>query len=163
MQRVAFGPATVESGANKGKARTLSFKTGIKPENANGLTVVNGAVYIEVSAAIPQRIEFASADEVREYASGNFDAFVLSAANNLSTADVRARLTNATRKLTASPLDVPTWAKNESLAQTPEGLFVISEGGKSGTVKAEVTALAAKADSMSIDELRAAIAALAAK
>ena len=68
MKRTSFGPATVESGKNKGQARTLSFATGISTENANGLPIESGKVSLAISAAQPTVVTFETADEVRSTA-----------------------------------------------------------------------------------------------
>jgi len=167
MNRIPFGPATVESGKNKGQARTLSFATGISAENANGLPVEGGKVSLAISAAQPTVVEFTSADEVRSIAGSEFDTFVVEAANARAVAMVRAKLTGEARKLTLPPSDVAAWVAQVSDSITAESLFAPaperSAKGPKGPrgVKAELANLATAATSMSKEDLLAAIAALA--
>lgn len=164
---VAFGSATVESGKNKGTPATLSFATGISPENSNGLPVEKGKVFLSVQKDIPQVVEFDSADEVRAIAGENFDAFVLEAANDLMKTLVRNALTADARKLTLPPSDTPAWVRSVCERITPDVAFAPTESKKGAKgprgVKAEISNLAARAASMSAEELLAQIQALAAK
>lgn len=167
MKRTAFGPATVESGKNKGQARTLSFATGIATENANGLPVESGKVSLTISAALPTVVTFDSADEIRQIAGAEFDVFVVEAANARAAAMVRAKLTGEARKLTLPPSDVTAWVAQISESVTAESLFAPaperSAKGPKGPrgVKAELANLATAAETMSKEDLLAAIAALA--
>lgn len=167
MNRVPFGPATVESGKNKGATRTLSFATGIAVENANGLPVEGSKVSLIVSAAAPTVVEFTSADEVRSIAGDQFDVFVVEAANARAASMVRAKLTGEARKLTLPPSDLAAWVAQISNSITAESLFApaperAAKGPKGPRgVKAELANLATAAESMSKEDLLAAIAALA--
>lgn len=164
MKRTSFGPATVESGKNKGQARNLSFATGISAENANGLPVDGGKVSLTISAAQPTVVTFETADEVRSIAGAEFDTFVVEAANARAVAMVRAKLTGEARKLTLPPTDVAAWVAQISESITAETLFApAQEKGPKGPrgVKAELANLANAATSMSKEDLLAAIAALA--
>lgn len=167
MKRTSFGPATVESGKNKGQARTLSFATGISTENANGLPIESGKVSLAISAAQPTVVTFETADEVRSTAGAEFDTFVVEAANARAVAMVRAKLTGEARKLTLPPTDVAGWVAQISESITAELLFApaqerSSKGPKGPRgVKAELANLANAATSMSKEDLLAAIAALA--
>lgn len=166
-QIVAFGSAMVESGKNKGNPATLSFATGISPENSNGLPVEKGKVFLSVQKDIPTVIEFESADEVRAIAGEHFDDFVLEAANDLMKTLVRNALTADARKLTLPPSDLSAWVRSVCERITAETAFAPVEKqtrakGPRG-VKAEISNLAARAASMSPDELLAQIQALAAK
>lgn len=167
MNRVPFGPATVESGKNKGQARTLTFATGISVENANGLPVDGGKVSVSISAAAPTVVEFTSADEVRNIAGDQFDTFVVEAANARAQMAVRTKLTSEARKLTLPPSDLAAWVAQISDSVTAESLFAApaerSAKGPKGPrgVKAELANLATAASTMSKEDLLAAIAALA--
>lgn len=166
MKRTSFGPATVESGKNKGQARTLSFATGISTENANGLPIESGKVSLAISAAQPTVVTFETADEVRSTAGAEFDTFVVEAANARAVAMVRAKLTGEARKLTLPPTDVAGWVAQISESITAELLFSVHERSSKGPkgprgVKAELANLANAATSMSKEDLLAAIAALA--
>lgn len=167
MNRVPFGPAIVESGKNKGQARTLSFATGITAENANGLPVEAGKVSLTISAAQPTVVEFSSADQIRSIAGDQFDVFVVEAANARAAAMVRAKLTGEARKLTLPPSDVNGWVTQICESVTAESLFAAAQErtakGPKGPrgVKAELANLATAAESMSKEDLLAAIAALA--
>lgn len=164
---VAFGSATVETGKNKGQPSLLTFATGISPDNANGLPVSGGKVYVEVVKDVPTVVEFDSADEVRAIAGENFDAFVLDAANAHMKSLVRNAITADARKLTLPPNNVADWISGICTRITPELAFapVVKEKGTKAPrgVKAEVSNLAARASEMSQQELLDAIAALAAK
>jgi hypothetical protein len=166
MKRTSFGPATVESGKNKGQARTLSFATGISTENANGLPIESGKVSLAISAAQPTVVTFETADEVRSTAGAEFDTFVVEAANARAVAMVRAKLTGEARKLTLPPTDVAGWVAQISESITAELLFSVQERSSKGPkgprgVKAELANLANAATTMSKEDLLAAIAALA--
>jgi len=166
MKRTSFGPATVESGKNKGQARTLSFATGISTENANGLPIESGKVSLAISAAQPTVVTFETADEVRSTAGAQFDTFVVVAANARAVAMVRAKLTGEARKLTLPPTDVAGWVAQISESITAELLFSVQERSSKGPkgprgVKAELANLANAATTMSKEDLLAAIAALA--
>jgi hypothetical protein len=166
MKRTSFGPATVESGKNKGQARTLSFATGISTENANGLPIESGKVSLAISAAQPTVVTFETADEVRSTAGAQFDTFVVEAANARAVAMVRAKLTGEARKLTLPPTDVAGWVAQISESITAELLFSVQERSSKGPkgprgVKAELANLANAATTMSKEDLLAAIAALA--
>lgn len=164
---VAFGSATVETGKNKGQPSILTFATGISPENANGLPVSGGKVYVEVVKDVPTVIEFDSADEVRAIAGDNFDAFVLGAANAHMKSLVRNAITADARKLTLPPSNIADWISSVCGRVTAESAFtpVVREKGTKAPrgVKADVANLAAMAGQMSQEELLAAINALAAK
>lgn len=159
--RVPFGPATVENGKNKGNARTISFATGIKPENANGLPVEKDKVMVEMSAATPTVIEFASADEVRSFAGEHLDTFLLSAANSAAKAAVRSKLTTEFRKLDLAPSDIPAFVTSLCDSITEASLFepTTRSGGRTG-IKQELASLQSAAADMSKEDLLAAIAAL---
>ena len=164
---VQFGSPVVETGKNKGNPATLSFATGISPENSNGLPVEKGKVFLSVQKDIPQVVEFDSADEVRAIAGENFDAFVLEAANDLMRSLVRNALTADARKLTLPPSDLSAWVNSVCERITPDVAFTPADKqtrakGPRG-VKAEISNLAARASSMSQEELLAQIQALAAK
>ena len=166
MKRTSFGPATVESGKNKGQARTLSFATGISTENANGLPIESGKVSLAISAAQPTVVTFETADEVRSTAGAEFDTFVVEAANARAVAMVRAKLTGEARKLTLPPTDVAGWVAQISESITAELLFSVQERSSKGPkgprgVKAELANLANAATTMSKEDLLAAIASLA--
>lgn len=165
---VAFGSGKVETGKNKGQSATLSFATGISPEAANGLPVQGGKVYLEVPKNLPTVVEFDSADEVRAVAGENFDAFVLRAANDHMRTLVRTMITGDARKLSVAPVDLSTYISTLCARVTAENAFTPAEKGAKGPkgprgVKAEVAGLAAKAATMTQDELLAAINALALK
>ena len=167
MNRVPFGPAVVESGKNKGATRTLSFATGISVENANGLPVDGGKASLTISAAQPTVVEFTSADEVRSISGSEFDTFVVEAANARAAAAVRAKLTGEARKLTLPPSELNAWVAQICESITAESLFAPaperSAKGPKGPrgVKAELANLATAAETMSKEDLLAAIAALA--
>jgi hypothetical protein len=147
MNRIPFGPATVESGKNKGKARFLSFATGIKPEDANGLPISkNGkgesVVSVEIGAAVPTVGEFTDANEVRQYAGEHFDTFVVEAANDRYVAATRAKLTTEARKWTLLPSDLAGTIRSLCESILPESLFAPA---RPAGVKKQAQALAAEA------------------
>ena len=163
---VDFGSAEVESGKNKGTARTISFRTSIKPENnTSGLPVEKGHVSVVFSPSVPQVFEFTSADEVRQYAGAHLDTFLVDAANSIARARVRAALTTEFRKLELAPSDVAGFVAGIVSGITAEGLFEPVTRGASGPrgIKAELAGLEAAAAGMTKDELIAAIGRLTIK
>lgn len=167
MNRIAFGPATVESGKNKGAARLLSFATGIKPENnATGLPVENGKVFVQVSPGAFTVQTFDSADEVRAAAGDQFDTFVVEAANDRMKSTVRSKITAWARKLSLAASDAVSAIQDLADSIDPASLFVAESAsaakGPRG-IKAELAAVAANAESMSKEDLLAIIAKLSAK
>ena len=158
--RVSFGPAEVQSGKNKGQPRTLKFSTGIDKANANGLPIENGNVLVEISAAAPQVIEFANADEVRAAAGSHLETFLVTAANAAAKAAARSKLTTEFRKLSLPPSDPAVFVTDLCNSITAESLFEPTvRSGRVG-IKQELTQLTTAAESMSKEDLLAAIAAL---
>lgn len=160
MKATAFGPALVESGKNKGAARHLSFATGIKPENSNGLPVDNGTVYLNISPASITVGEFESRGEVEQYAGEHFDGFVVDAANAMWKSTTRSKITAEARKLSLPPTDIRGWIGSLVDKITASSLFVPTVSAAGKVAVADIVALG-NDTSLTAEQKLAAILALA--
>lgn len=162
MLQGSFGPATIESGANKGKPRTLTYKTGIKAENANGLPLDSDKKFalVEVNQATIPVTLFENADEVRSYAGAHFDTFVVSAANERMKRAVTSKLQALFKKAKVAAADWKGVITTALASITPEGIFTPSEGVSGKVAKATLVDIYNNG-SLSAEEKLAAIMALA--
>lgn len=159
MIQGTFGPATIESGANKGKPRTLTYKTSIKSENANGLPLKDGVAIVVVNQADIPVSRFSDRAEVERFAGENFDAFVLDAANERMERKTTGRLVTAFKKATLAASNWSTVIASTLQGLTPESIFAPSENVSGKVAKASVVELYNNA-SLSDAEKLAAIMAL---
>ena len=153
MKSATFGSATVESGANKGKARFLSFQTGIKPENSNGLPVKDGKTYANVSPADITTFEYETEDEVRAKLGEHFAVWVVEAANDHVLAKYRAALTTGFRKLDLPPSNIAEFVRTTTGSITPENALAPSVAGPKKVATASIIELANRTDLSDAEKL----------
>jgi hypothetical protein len=153
MKAATFGSATVESGANKGKARFLSFQTGIKPENSNGLPVKDGKTYANVSPADIPTFEFENVEEVQQHAGEHFNTLVVEWANDAVLAKYRAALTTNFRKLDLPPTSIADFVKSTTGGITPESVLIPAVAGPKKIATASLIELANRTDLSDAEKL----------
>lgn len=163
----AATPAT--SGKNKGNITVYSWPTAIKAEdNATGLPIVKDKVTVNISGGDFEVAQFETADEVRQSAGEHFDSFVLELANAKLAAAQLNRGRTGFAKLTLAPADIVAYVRERIATFDVASLWTPAEKAAKGSsgprgVRAELAQLTAAADSMSKEDLLAAIMALSAK
>lgn len=168
---VALGPATKKvAGPDKKRIdapNTNSFPTKVAPENANGAPVVSGFGQIVIPAGDVLVTSFADYNEVRTLAGDRYEASVLAWANDAARSAQLSKVRAESKKLTAMPTNAIAFVQGIFSGFELSSLFAEKSkaaGKAKKTVAREAVAdLATKAAEMSLDELRAALAALAGK
>jgi hypothetical protein len=155
------------TGKNKGKVQSYTWPTAIKPEdNATGLPVHKDKVSVVVSGDSLTVAQFESYDEIRSVAGDQYERTALELFNAKLSAAQLNTARGKTGKLTIAPLNVIEYVRGVISAFDVASLFAPpaakAEKASRG-VRAELANLTAAAESMSKEDLLAAIAALANK
>lgn len=168
IQVPAATPA--ETGKNKGNVAVYEWPTAIKPEdNATGLTVNKAdKVVVKVSGDSFTVAQFESHDEFKNTVGEHYDAIVLDMANTKLAAGQVQRARSAFGKLTLAPADIVAYVIERVASFDVAAFFTPQSKAEKGTkqtrgVRAELSNLATAAESMSKEDLLAAILALSAK
>jgi hypothetical protein len=147
MKSVAFGPAEISSGKNKGTpTKPLSFASGIKPENnTSGLPVDNGKVMLRVSAGDLTISEVESAYEVRELTGEHFDTFVVDWANDHIKSRYRQHLVASARGVSLAPSNIVEWFREKIADLSVASIFTLKERAEKKAASSSAKAFLASA------------------
>ena len=168
IQVPAATPA--ETGKNKGNVAVYEWPTAIKTEdNATGLPLNKaGKVIVAVAGDSFTVAQFETHDEFKNTVGENYESIVLDMANTKLAAGQVQRARSAFGKLTLAPADIVAYVRERVASFDIAAFFaphVAAEKGakQSRGVRAELSNLATAAESMSKEDLLAAILALSAK
>jgi len=164
----AATPST--SGKTKGHVTTYEWPTSIKPEdNATGLPINKaGKVVVNVSGDAFTVAQFESHAEFQSAAGEHYETCVLDLINDKLHAAQLQRARSGFGKLAVAPLDVLAYVVERISTFDVASLWTPTEKAEKGTkqtrgVRAELANLTLAAESMSKEDLLAAIMALSAK
>lgn len=168
IQVPAATPAT--TGKNKGNVTQYEWPTAVKTEdNATGLPVnAKGKVIVKVPGDAFTVAQFETHDEFKTAAGDHYEAVVLEMANAKLSAGQVQRARAAFAKLSVAPLDVVAYVVEKIRTFDVAEYFTPATKAEKGSkqtrgVRAELSNLATAAESMSKEDLLAAILALSAK